>query len=63
MGNAEFNDHLSGQRAQRVRDDLVKRGIAGNHIEVSSRGKREPLVPTPERVSEPKNRRVEINVR
>ena len=63
VGNAEFNDHLSRQRAKRVRDDLVKRGIAGNHIEVSSRGKREPLVPTSEGVSEPKNRRVEINVR
>ena len=63
VGNAEFNDHLSRQRAQRVRDDLVKRGIAVDHIEVSSRGKREPLVPTSEGVSEPKNRRVEINVR
>ena len=63
VGNAEFNDHLSRQRAQRVRYDLVKRGFAAEHIEVSSRGKREPLVPTSEGVSEPKNRRVEINVR
>ena len=63
VGNAEFNDHLSRQRAQRVRGDLVKRGIAVDHIVVSSRGKREPLVPTSEGVSEPKNRRVEINVR
>ena len=63
VGNAEFNDQLSRQRAQRVRDDLVKRGIAVDHIEVSGRGKREPLIPTSEGVSEPKNRRVEINVR
>ena len=32
-------------------------------IEVSGRGKREPLIPTSEGVSEPRNRRVEINVR
>ena len=63
VGNAEFNDQLSRQRAQRVRDDLVKRGIAADHIEVSGRGKRELLIPTSEGVSEPKNRRVEINVR
>ena len=34
VGIAEFNDHLSRQRAQRVRDKLVKRGIAVDHIEV-----------------------------
>jgi outer membrane protein OmpA-like peptidoglycan-associated protein len=63
VGNMQSNDQLSRQRAQRVRDDLVKRGIAADRIEVSSRGKREPLVPTSEGVSEPRNRRVEINVR
>ena len=63
VGNAEFNDSLSRQRAQRARDDLIKRGIAVDHTAVLSRGKREPLVPTPEGVSEPSNRRVDINVR
>ena len=63
VGNAQFNDQLSGQRAQRVRDDLVKRGTSADRIEVSARGKREPLVPTSQGVSEPRNRRVEINVR
>ncbi len=63
VGNAQFNDQLSRQRAQRVYDELIKRGIAPDRIEVSGRGKREPLIPTPEGVSEPKNRRVEINVR
>ena len=50
-------------RAKRVREDLIKRGISADRIEVSGRGKREPLVPTPEGVSEPMNRRVEVNVR
>lgn len=63
VGNAQSNDQLSRQRAQRVYEELIKRGIAPDRIEVSGRGKREPLIPTPEGVSEPKNRRVEINVR
>jgi outer membrane protein OmpA-like peptidoglycan-associated protein len=63
VGNGQFNDQLSRQRAQRVRDEFVKRGIPAERIEVSGRGKREPLIPTSEGVSEPKNRRVEISVR
>ena len=63
VGNTQFNDQLSRLRAQRMRDDLVARGIPVDRIEVSGRGKREPLVPTSEGVSEPRNRRVEINVR
>jgi outer membrane protein OmpA-like peptidoglycan-associated protein len=63
VGNTQFNDQLSRKRAQRVHDDLVERGISADRIELSSRGKREPLIPTAEGVSEPRNRRVEINVR
>jgi outer membrane protein OmpA-like peptidoglycan-associated protein len=63
VGNAPFNEKLSWQRAQRVREELVARGISADRIEVSARGKREPLIPTAEGISEPKNRRVEINVR
>ena len=63
VGNAQFNDQLSRQRAWRVRDDLIKRGISADRIEVSSRGKRDPLVPASAGVAEPKNRRVEISVR
>jgi outer membrane protein OmpA-like peptidoglycan-associated protein len=63
VGNTPFNDQLSRQRARRVRDDLIKRGTSPDRIEVSARGMREPLVPTSQGVSEPRNRRVEINVR
>ena len=63
VGTTQFNDQLSLQRAQRVRSELVRRGIAADRIDVSGRGKREPLVATADGVSEPKNRRVEINVR
>jgi outer membrane protein OmpA-like peptidoglycan-associated protein len=63
VGTMQYNDQLSLQRASRVREQLVSRGIPEDSIEVSGRGKREPLVPTSEGVPEPKNRRVEISVR
>lgn len=63
VGAVPFNDALSLRRAERVRDELVKVGIAADRIRVAGRGEREPLVPTPDEVAEPRNRRVEINVR
>ena len=63
VGTMQYNDQLSLQRAEHVRDELVSRGIPAGSIEVSGRGKREPLVRTSEGISEAKNRRVEINVR
>jgi len=59
----EANDALSLKRAQVVRNVLVASGFDAGKIEVSGRGKRELLVPTPDEVDEPRNRRVEINVR
>jgi outer membrane protein OmpA-like peptidoglycan-associated protein len=63
VGTVPFNDALSLRRAQKVRDDLVKLGVAPAQIQVAGRGEREPLVPTDDEVPEPKNRRVEISVR
>jgi outer membrane protein OmpA-like peptidoglycan-associated protein len=63
VGTDYYNDQLSLQRAQRVRSEIVKRGIPDSRIVVSGRGKREPLMVTGQGVPEPKNRRVEINVR
>lgn len=63
VGNLAYNDKLSLARAQRLRDMLVALGIPSERIQVAGRGKREPLVPTEDNVSEPRNRRVEINVR
>lgn len=63
LGTDPYNDRLSLQRALRVRDLLVQRGIPEKSIEVSGRGKREPLFPTSKGVAEPRNRRVEISVR
>ena len=63
IGAAQFNDRLSLQRAERVRAELILRGIPERSIAVEGRGEREPIVPTPDGVAEPMNRRVEINVR
>jgi outer membrane protein OmpA-like peptidoglycan-associated protein len=63
VGAVTYNDTLSLRRAERVRDELVKVGIAADRIRVAGRGEREPLVPTADEVAEARNRRVEINVR
>ena len=63
VGTDQYNDTLSLQRALRVRDLLVRRGIPAKIIQAAGRGKREPLIPTSNAVAEPRNRRVEIIVR
>jgi outer membrane protein OmpA-like peptidoglycan-associated protein len=63
VGNLAFNDRLSLARAERLREMLVGLGIPAERVEAAGRGKRELLVPTEDNVSEPRNRRVEINVR
>jgi len=63
VGPDPSNDALSLRRAERVRSILVGMGISPNRVQTAGRGKREPLVPTANGVSEPRNRRVEISVR
>ena len=63
VGTLARNDALSLQRAGRMRDELVKAGVDPARIRVEGRGEREPLVPTADEVAEPRNRRVEINIR
>ena len=63
VGSDQFNDALGRQRADVVRAALVRLGVPSADIETTSRGKREPAIPTPDGVAEPRNRRVEIIVR
>ena len=63
IGSDQYNDTLSLQRALRVRELLIKRGIPAKIIQATGRGKREPVVKTSEVAVEPRNRRVEIIVR
>ena len=63
VGGLAYNDKLSLARAERMREMMVAMGIPPERIQAAGRGKRELLVPTEDNVSEPRNRRVEINVR
>lgn len=62
-GSDELNMRLSLDRAESVRDALVAAGLTIERIEVTSHGENNPLVPTADGVSEPRNRRVEVTVR
>lgn len=63
VGTADANDKLSVQRAERVKGFLTGIGIPSERIRTAGRGERELLVPTADNIDEPRNRRVEINVR
>jgi outer membrane protein OmpA-like peptidoglycan-associated protein len=57
------NLELSLRRAETVRNELIRAGIATNVIDLAYHGANNPLVPTPAGVPEPRNRRVEITIR
>jgi outer membrane protein OmpA-like peptidoglycan-associated protein len=63
VGSNEDNDKLSRERAEVVGTALIGLGVPAKNIVTIGRGKREPIVPTPDGVAEPRNRRVEIIVR
>ena len=63
VGKVEDNDRLSMQRAEAIRDVLIKNGLHASFIRAVGRGEREPLIPTPDEQAEPRNRRVEVIVR
>jgi outer membrane protein OmpA-like peptidoglycan-associated protein len=62
-GNAKYNEELSQRRARTVRALLVDKGVSAAMIEMAWRGDREPLPETAGKVSDPRNRRVEVKVR
>lgn len=59
-GSDQLNDALSLERARRVESLLVQQGVEPGLITVSSHGKGNPLIPTPDGVPEPRNRRVVV---
>jgi len=63
MGADSYNDLLSLARARAIRDELAALGFDRTRLKFAGRGEREPVVATADEVSEPRNRRVEINVR
>ncbi len=63
MGQRDYNDKLSLERAKAVSKLFIARGLAPDAVIAVGRGERDLLVPTKDEVSEPLNRRVEITVR
>lgn len=63
LGDLRVNDTLSLKRALAIREMFIERGFDPALVEAAGRGEREPLYPTADGVSEPRNRRAEIIVR
>jgi OOP family OmpA-OmpF porin len=63
VGQPDFNDRLSLQRAETIAQLLIARGLPPASVTAVGRGERELLVPTGDQVAEARNRRVEITVR
>lgn len=61
-GNVNTKKELSLKRATRVRDYLLKAGIAGKQMEVAGYGMDRPIAPNSSPEGRQKNRRVEIAV-
>lgn len=62
VGTDAYNLGLSRRRAQAVSGQLQREGIAQNRIDERWVGKRQPPVPTPNGVYEPRNRVVVITI-
>jgi outer membrane protein OmpA-like peptidoglycan-associated protein len=60
VGTAGYNQGLSERRADSVQRLLISDGIPSGEITTRGVGKTDLLVPTPDGVREPQNRRVEI---
>ena len=53
---------LSVERAQTVKDEMVRQGVDGGGIAIDGKGFHDPLVPTGPGVREPQNRRAVIDL-
>jgi len=62
-GSRAYNNRLSQRRARKVYRLLKRAGVELENVEILFYGEEVPLVPTPDGVAEPRNRRVEVQVR
>lgn len=60
VGDADINEKLGLQRAERIRTQLIKRGAPADRVEASSKGEAAPWVSNKTEEGRNKNRRVEV---
>ncbi len=60
-GPTDYNQRLAVKRAKATKSELIKRGIDPATILLDAKGETDLLVPTPDNVREPANRRVNIS--
>jgi outer membrane protein OmpA-like peptidoglycan-associated protein len=63
VGSRQLNDKLGLERAVRIKEILISKGVDPSIIDVSSHGEDNPLIQTEDGVLEPLNRRVEVTIR
>jgi outer membrane protein OmpA-like peptidoglycan-associated protein len=63
VGDDDVNLKLSRARAESVKRELVKRGVAGDRLETQGYGETQPVAPNKTRAGRAKNRRVEFVVK
>jgi len=63
VGSDRLNRRLSFRRAKHMAGILADKGINPSILEITYHGEGNPLVPTPDGVAEPRNRRVEVTIR
>lgn len=61
-GTAEVNAHVSQERADTVRNQLISLGIAGDRIEAKGYGQKHPVAPNDTEENRAKNRRIDLLV-
>ena len=63
VGGERFNERLSKARVEAVSKALVAVGVEAAAVTATFQGEADPAVPTADEVAEPRNRRVEVQVR
>lgn len=63
QGDDKMNIKLSIKRAEKIANWIEDNNLKVNQLDIKSYGEMDPIVPTKDGVSEPKNRRVEVLIK
>ena len=63
VGDNSTNKGISMQRAKTVAKALTDEGVASQCMDIRYYGENDPAIPTADNVDEPRNRRVEVEIR